>query len=44
MVHGRYDRMMSDFAAMVRGEITNPWTLDYELELYKNVLKCCSIK
>lgn len=44
MVHGRYDSMMSDFAAMVRGEITNPWTPDYELELYKNVLKCCNVK
>ena len=43
-VCGRYDDMMSTFAAMVRGEITNPWTLDYELELYKNVLKCCGGK
>lgn len=43
-VHGRYDSMMASFAAMVRGEATNPWTLDYELELYKTVLKCCAVK
>jgi len=28
---------------MVRGEITNPYTLDYELSLYKNVLRCCGV-
>jgi len=42
-VHGRYDSLMTAFAAMVRGEMTNPWSPDYELELYKNVLKCCAV-
>ena len=40
----RYDSMMAGFAAMVRGEKENPYTLDYELELYKLVLKCCGVE
>ena len=39
----RYDSMMASFGAMVRGEKENPWTLDYELALYKTVLKCCGV-
>ncbi len=37
----RYDNMLESFAAMVRGEKENPWSCDYELELYKTVLKAC---
>lgn len=37
----RYSAMLDAFAAMVRGEKTNPYTLDYELALYKLILKCC---
>ena len=37
----RYDGMMAGFAAYVRGDKQNPYTPDYELELYKTVLKCC---
>lgn len=37
----RYDSMMEDFGEMVRGKKTNPWDYDYELELYKTVLKAC---
>ena len=37
----RYDTMMQSFAAMVRGEKENPWDYDYELKLYKTVLKAC---
>ena len=37
----RYDAMMASFAAMVRGEKENPYTLDYELDLYKVILECC---
>ncbi len=37
----RYDKMMTTFASMVRGETENPYSYDYELELYKNVLKAC---
>ncbi len=39
--YDRYDGMMQSFAQMVRGEKTNPYTLDYELELFKTILKCC---
>ena len=42
-VRGRYDLMMESFAAYVRGEKENPYTLDYELELYKTVLKTCGV-
>lgn len=37
----RYDGMMNAFASYVRGEKQNPFTLDYELELYKTVLEAC---
>lgn len=39
----RYADMMLSFAKMVRGEIKNPYTLDYELKLFKTILKCCGI-
>ncbi len=39
--HDRYDNMMRSFAAMVRGEKTNPWDYDYELAVYKHVLAAC---
>ena len=42
-VFDRYDGMMEAFAKMVRGEMENPNSPDYELELYKTVLKCCGI-
>lgn len=37
----RYDTMMKSFAEYVRKIRQNPFTPDYELELYKTVLKCC---
>ena len=37
---GRYDKMMLNFAEMVRGK-ENPFTYDYELKLYKLVLRAC---
>ena len=37
----RYDEMMRSFASYVRGEKKNPYSYDYELELYKLVLKAC---
>ena len=40
-VYNRYDSMMAAFAAMVRGECENPYTYDYELELYKTILMAC---
>ena len=39
----RYVTMMESFAAMVRGEMTNPYTLDYELALYRTVLQACGV-
>lgn len=42
-IYDRYDTMMATFAKMIRGEIENPNTPDYELELYKTILKCCGI-
>lgn len=37
----RYDAMMNDFAAMVRGEKENPYTFEYELQMHKLFLACC---
>ena len=39
----RYSKMLTAFAAMVRGEQENPYTLDYELELFKVFMKCCGM-
>ncbi len=36
----RYNALFEGFAAMVRGEKENPYTPDYELELYRTLLKC----
>jgi hypothetical protein len=33
--------MMQAFGAMVRGETLNPYTADYELELFKVIMRCC---
>lgn len=43
-VFDRYDAMMESFAKMAAGEKENPFTLDYELELYRTILKCCDVK
>ncbi len=40
----RYEDMLLAFAAMVRGEKKNPYTLEYELDLFKTILKCCDVK
>ncbi len=39
----RYGTMLRSFAAMVRGERENPCTPDYELSLFKLILKCCGV-
>ena len=41
--YDRYDNMMKNFAHMVRDEKQNPWSYDYELQLYKMVLKACGV-
>lgn len=40
-VYDRYDSMMRAFAEMVCGKRQNPYTYEYELMLYKTILKCC---
>lgn len=39
----RYDPMMSSFAKMVCGEMKNPFGYDYELKLYKILLRSCGV-
>lgn len=41
---GRYDDMMMEFAACVRGEIKNPYSWEYELALQKVVLKASGLR
>lgn len=43
-VFDRYDAMMESFAKMAAGEKENPFTLDYELELYRTILKSCGVQ
>ncbi len=40
----RYRDMLVSFAKEVAGETVNPYTPDYELELYKILLKTCGVK
>ena len=40
----RYQPMLAAFARMVAGEMENPYTPDYELELYETLLKCCEVE
>ena len=40
----RYAPMLLSFAQMVRGEKENPWSPEYELELYEWILKCCGVE
>lgn len=42
--YNRYNPMMTDFAAFVRGEKENPYTYDYELKLFKLLMRCCGIQ
>ena len=41
-LHDRYDGMMRNFAELVRGK-ENPYTYDYELSLYRLVLRACGV-
>lgn len=40
----RYENMLLAFAQMVVGEKKNPYTLEYELELFRVLMQCCGIK
>ena len=42
-VFDRYDGMMRNFAELVRGK-ENPYSYDYELSLYKLILKSCKME
>ena len=39
--HDRYNTMLRSFAEMVAGERENPYTYDYELMLFRTLIKCC---
>ena len=39
--YGRYDAMMRDFAEIIRGKAENRYTPEYELTLFRTLLKCC---
>ncbi len=39
----RYDNMMRGFASLVRGERSNPYTPEYELGVYKTLLRACGV-
>ena len=40
-IYDRYDDMMKNFAYMIRGRKENPYSYDYELNLFKTILKAC---
>lgn len=40
----RYEDMLAAFAAMVRGERKNPYTLEYELSLFRVLLQACGVQ
>ena len=40
---GRYDKMMASFADYVSGVRENPYTPDYEMNLYNTILKTCGV-
>lgn len=40
-LYDRYSPMIDNFARIVRGEVENPYTYDYELNLYKTILRAC---
>ena len=42
-LYNRYDDMMINYAMIALGERENPYTYEYELELYKLVLRACGI-
>jgi len=42
-IFNRYDGMMAGFASFVRGEKENPYAHEYELEVYKTVLRACGV-
>ena len=43
-IHGRYDAMFKNFAALVRGEKENAYDYEYERQLHKIILNACGVK
>lgn len=41
VMDGRYDDQLREFAAVVRGELANPWPPEHELTLHELVLRAC---
>ena len=39
----RYDEMMREFASIISGDMENPNSYDYELMVFKTVLRCCGV-
>ena len=37
----RYSAMMEDFALIASRQKVNPYTYDYEMKVFENVMKCC---
>ena len=42
--YDRYNAMMTAFAAFAKGEKENPYTYDYELTVYRTLMKCCGVE
>ena len=42
-IFDRYISMMTEFGSIINGTKENPYSYDYEYELYKTVLRCCNI-
>ena len=42
--YDRYEEMFTEFAQIVRGEIENPYTYEYEKFLHTILLKACGVK
>ena len=39
----RYDEMMREFALIIAGDMENPNSYDYELMVFRTVLRCCGV-
>ena len=37
----RYDTMVQDFAAYIKGELENPFTYDHEIAVHKVLTQVC---
>lgn len=42
--YGRYHEMLLNFGKMIRGEVQNKYSYEYERELHKIILEACNVK